>query len=402
MPDFGWIMALWVLGAAHVALAVNIFSELATSVPQSGGPYVYAHRAFGDVPGLIVGWSDFLSKLAGIAAASISFAEFLPIVWPAAANFKLEVAVAMQAVLYGANFLGLREGRALQEGTTLIKVLMLLAFAGAAISVAAPMQAAGTASSVSENIGWVAIIGAYALIKGAYSGFQAPVYFTEENERPSSSVPRALTIGMLVTAAIYIAVNGGLLYALGIGGTAATPLPFSVVLDRLGGSVPGILFAIGAMVTVAGTANAIIMSGPRLIFAMARDKLLPGVFQSVNRGGTPDAAMLLMAVVSLALAATGSFAMVFGLIALLDTVGAILIDSSIFVLRRREPDLPRPFRAIGYPLLPALLLAIDLVLLVLFIGADWKGLAFAAGLSLLCIPLAYAARRAHFGEDNSG
>ena len=94
------------------------------------------------------------------------------------------------------------------------------------------------------------------------------------------------------------------------------------------------------MITVAGTANAIMMAGPRLIFAMSRDGLLPKLFQSVNGGGTPDAAMLLMAMATLALAATGSFALVFGLIALMDTVGAILMDSSgKAVIHTQTPDL---------------------------------------------------------------
>jgi APA family basic amino acid/polyamine antiporter len=401
VPDFAWIMALWVLGAAHAALAVNIISELATAVPQSGGPYLYAHRAFGDVAGLVVGWSIWIAKLAGIAAGSISFAEFLPLIWPAAAGFKTAVAIAMQVAFYGANVLGLREGRVLQEGTSLIKVLMLLAFAGAAVAVAGPHDAAGTSSSVSVSFGWIAIIGAYSLIKGAYSGFDAPVYFTEENEQPASSIPRSLGIGLFITAFVYIAVNAALLYALGAKGTAATPLPFGTVLDRIGGVVPAILFAIGAMAAVAGVVNAGVMSAPRLIFALARDKLLPGFFQSVNRGGTPDMATLMTAAASIALAATGSFALVFGLIAILDTLGSVLIEGSLFVLRRKEPDLPRPFRAIGYPLLPALLLAVDLVLFVLFAGSDWKGLAFAAGLSIICVPFAMIARRAKWTDDQA-
>lgn len=401
IPDFDWIMALWVVGGLHSLLVINIFAELATSVPQSGGPYVYAHRAFGDVAGLIVGWTGFISGLAGTAAASISFAEFLPLVWPAAAGFKIEAAVAMQLVLYATNILGLREGRAFQEGTSLIKVLALLVFAGAAVMIVAPHGSAPV-SSGPVGYGWVAVIGAYGLILGAYSGWDAPVYFTEENEMPSRSIPRALVVGLLITAIVYLAVNGALLYALGPGGTASTPLPFGLVLGRIGGTVPAMLFAIVAMITVAGTANAIIMKSPRMIFAMARDRLLPGRFLRVNRGGSPDMAMLLMAAGSLALAATGSFKLVFGLIALLDTASSLLIISALFVLRRKEPDLPRPFRAIGYPLLPALVLAVNLVLLVLLAGADWKGLAFGAALSLLCIPFAFLARRAHFGEDTGG
>ena len=113
----------------------------------------------------------------------------------------------MQVAFYGANVMGLREGRVLQEGTSLIKVLMLLAFAGAAIAVAGPHEAAGAGSSVSVTFGWIAVIGAYSLIKGAYAGYDAPVYFTEENEQPASSIPRALGIGLLVTAVLYVAIN---------------------------------------------------------------------------------------------------------------------------------------------------------------------------------------------------
>ena len=140
-----------------------------------------------------------------------------------------------------------------------------------------------SATVSTSAFGWVAMIGAYSLIKGAYSGYEAPVYFTEENEQPASSIPRALAIGLGVTAFLYISVNAALLYALGPHGTAATPLPFTTVLDRIGGSWTGILFAIGAMISVVGVANAIVMSAPRLIFALARDGLLPEALCSVNQ-----------------------------------------------------------------------------------------------------------------------
>jgi APA family basic amino acid/polyamine antiporter len=392
VPDAALIIGLWVLGALHAALGVNILSELSTSVPKSGGPYVYAQRAFGDVAGLVVGWSVFISKLAGASAGSIAFAEFLPLVWPEAAHFKLASALAMQLAIYGANFAGLRQGRVLQETTSLIKALMLLAFVVVAILVASPHATVPAAAP--QSFGWIAIIGAYSLIKGAYSGFDAPVYFTEENEQPTSALPRALLLGLLTTATLYICVNAALLYALGTEGTAATPLPFSAVLGRIGGSWPAILVALGAMISVIGLTNAIVMSAPRVLFALARDGLLPAGLRNVNRGGTPDMAMLLTAIGTLALAATGSFALVFGLIALMDTVAQIVIDGSIFALRRQEPALPRPYRAILYPWLPGLLLLVDLALLALFSRADATGLAFAIGLCAVCIPLAMIARRA--------
>jgi APA family basic amino acid/polyamine antiporter len=173
----------------------------------------------------------------------------------------------------------------------------------------------------------------------------------------------------------------------------ASPLPFTTVLGQFAGGIPSALFALTAMVTVASCCNAIIMSAPRIIMALAVDGLLPRIFASVNSGGSPGYAFLLTAAGSLALAMSGTFALVFGLIGTLDTAAGILIDSAFFALRWREPGLPRPFRAIGYPVLPAIPLVIDVVLLILFAGADYVGGAVALGLSLLCIPFAWLARR---------
>jgi APA family basic amino acid/polyamine antiporter len=148
------------------------------------------------------------------------------------------------------------------------------------------------------------------------------------------------------------------------------------------------------MIIVIGCANANIMLAPRVLFALARDRLLPGVFESVNTGGSPYIAFLLSAVVSMALASTGAFALVFGLIATLSTMAAVIVEISYFVVRWREPELARPYRAILYPWLPALALAIDVVLLVLFAAHDHRGALFAAAMCALCIPLGLLARRA--------
>lgn len=395
VPDPVWIIALWVLGGLHAALGANVIAELATAVPRTGGSYVYAHRALGDVGGLIVGWSNWVSTLAGIAAASVSFANFLALIWPAAAGYTVALAVGMQVAVYGANMVGLREGRALQNGTSLLKCLMLFAFAIAAIAVAGHLRPSGTAASASPAIGWLAIVGAYQLVRGAYAGWEAPVYFTEENAAPERSIPRALLWGLILTATLYIGVNAALLIALGVEGTAQSALPFTRVLMRLGGSLPAILFALGAMITVASCANANIMGAPRILFALARDKLLPGALEKVNTGGSPDIAFAMTALGSIALATTGGFALIFGLIGTLNTVAGILVGASIFVLRRREPSLARPFRAWFYPWLPALVLAVDGALLVLFLNADRRGAYFAVGLSLACIPFALVARRAN-------
>jgi amino acid transporter len=396
LPDSVYILALWLLGGVQAALGANVLAELATALPQAGGEYVYAHRAFGNTVGLVVGWTTWLRQVAGVAALSVAFVEFLALLWPNAAHYASIVIVAMQLALYAVNFAGLREGSAFQIGTSLLKALMLLAFVVAAIAVAAPpspVPASTVSHSWAAPIGWMAVIGAFQLIRGAYSGWDMPAYFSEENVAPSRSIPRALLMGIVVTAVLYVAVNAGLLYALGVDGVAASTLPFTTVLDRFGGTVPSILFALGAIVSVVSCCNAGIMTAPRIFFALARDQLLPRIFAHVNKGGSPDFALALMAVASIALSLSGSFVFVFGLIGILNTLASIFVEAGFFVLRGREPSLARPFRAIFYPWLPALVLITDVALLALFGWADHTGIIFAIVLAALCVPLAWLAKR---------
>ena len=393
IPGIGLIVLLWLLGAVQVSLAANIFAELAAALPKSGGGYNYARRALGDVSGLVVGWTDWLSNIAGVASASISFAEFLPLAVPAAGAHKIAVALALQLALYAANISGLREGRAVQELTSFIKALMLLVFILAAVIFVAPAEPRTVLSSAAVWK-WANLVLAYQLIMGAYAGWATPCYFTAENVAPGKAIPRALFLGILLTAMLYVGVNWALLHALGPHRVAASPLPFTLVLDQFGGTAPAILFALTAMITVASCCNACIMAAPRILFALASDRLLPQALTRVNAGGSPAISYLMTAAGTLALAASGTFALVFGLIATLNAVAGVLIDSSFWVLRWREPKLARPYRSFGYPVLPAIPLVADAAIVVLFASADHTGGLVALGMGLLCIPFAYAAHKA--------
>jgi amino acid transporter len=391
--DIGLILALWTLGALHALLGANIISELGTALPQTGGAYVYARRAYGEVGGLVVGWTIFVSHLAGIAAASVVFADFLGMLWPPAASHTVAAALGIQVLLYGANSVGLKEGRATQEATSFVKASLLLAFVAAAFLLANKSSPAPAPEPAAAG-GLLAVIGAYQLIKGAYSGWDASAYFAEENVSPSHSIPRALLFGVLLTGTIYVLVNASLLLALGPVGTASSDLPFAIVLNRVAGNWAFIVFVIGAMITVTSCANANIMVAPRVLFALSRDRLLPGVLQDVNGGGSPYFGFALTAAISIALASTGTFRLVFGLIGILTSLSGVLVDIAFFVLRRREPDLPRPFRAILSPWLPALLVVVDGSFLVLFAATDHAGALVAGFLCILCVPFGLIAQRA--------
>lgn len=386
------ILALWVFGAIHAALQANVLAELGTALPRVGGQYVFVRRAMGDIAGLIVGWTMWCAHIAGMAASAIAFADFTVPLIPAAAGHETGIAVGIQIVLYGANIMGLREGRAVQAVTSLLKATMLIAFAVAAILLM-PVHT-GPPPSPAAAVGFLGLAAAYQLIRGAYNGWHAPVYFTEESLTPGRSLPRALFLGIAFTAALYVLVNAALLHALGAADMATRALPFTIVLNRIAGHGAAVLFAIGALITVASCANANVMIAPRILFALSRDRLLPSALMAVNKGGSPYMGFALTAVLSIALSTTGGFRMLFGMIATLVTLASILTELALFVLRAREPQLERPYRAVLYPWLPGAAIVLDVVLLAMFARADLRGAAFAAMLCLLCVPFAIVARRA--------
>lgn len=396
VPEAGLILLLWILGAVQTLLEANIVAELATMLPKAGGFYVYAHRAFGDLGGLVVGWTIWIARLASTAALSVAFADFFALLWAPAGHYKAAMAVAMQLVLFLFNIIGVRQGSGLQQATSFAKALALIAFCVVAVAVAASLRASPPQISAHAPAALTAFgaIAAYQLIIGAYSGWYEPVFFAEENVNPGRSLPRAMAFSILLTAALYIAVNGVLLYALGVRGITGNALPYTIVLDRAGGALPALLFSAGAMIVVASCANAGIMVAPRVLLALSRDRLLPAMFQNVNKGGSPWVAFLFTACGSVALALSGSFALLFGLIATLQSAAFVLVIGSVFILRRREPELARPWRVRGYPWLAALVFAIDVVLLILFLSSNWLGGLYAAILWAACVPFAWIARRA--------
>lgn len=397
VPGGGPILALWALGAVQAALSANIYAEMSAAIPKSGGQYILAHRIYGDLGGLVVGWAEVLSCIAAVAAAAVSFADFLPLIVPAAATHKAATAAALEIVIYGVNLLGVREGRLIQASTSIAKAGMLLLFTAAAFSLT---RSGGPAVATPSQpiLTWAGLIIAYKLVAGAYAGWLTPIVFSGENLSPGRSIPRALFLGIAVAAGLYIAVNGSLLFALGSTGMRSSPLPFTTVLYRIGGAMPSLLFAATAAVAVVSCANANAMASSRVLFALSADGMLPRSLRTVNAGGSPVFAFLVSGVIALALAATGSFVLVFGLIATLNMANAVLLETGFFILRRREPSLARPFRAYGHPWLPAVGLAVDSSILCLVASADLRGLIAAVGLVLLCVPFA-SVLRAHRRSD---
>ncbi|MGH8325992.1 MAG: amino acid permease, partial [Steroidobacteraceae bacterium] len=147
VPYAAVILGLWALGGLQAMLSANIYAELSAAVPKSGGQNVLAQKIYGDLGRLVVGWAEWITCVAAVAATSVSFADFMPLIVPATAAHKGAVAAGLQIAIYGVNLLGLREGRAIQAVTSAVKAVMLLLFAIAAFLISTASRHALPAAS---------------------------------------------------------------------------------------------------------------------------------------------------------------------------------------------------------------------------------------------------------------
>ncbi|MBA4747790.1 MAG: APC family permease [Sphingopyxis sp.] len=393
VPVVWMLLGLWALGGLHVLLSANVASELATSIPKAGGSYVPVRAAFGESMGLLCGWTDWLSNTAAIAALSFACANFVGTIWPDVAAHSAPVAAGFALSIIALNWRGVREGQVAQTLGSIIKVALIggviaVAFLAEPIPVGEVVARAGAGmAAAAPAFGFFAIIAAYQMIYGAYTGWHAPIYFVEEDRNAVTNIPRAMLISILLVAAIYVALNLSLLSALDMTALRASDLPVALVIENAFGRSGGVLVALLAIVIVVVAINAIVMSSARVLYGMARDGLFLPAASQVNAGGTPNVAMAITAVLALMLIFSGGFAFLFKLTAALAIFAFFLYEASLFALRRQQPDLPRPFRAICYPVLPALVCLLDLGLLIAFIAADPISGLYMAGLISVCIPV---------------
>lgn len=393
VPVIWMVLLLWALGGVHVMLSANVASELATSLPKAGGSYVPVRAAFGESLGLLAGWTDWLSNTAAIAALSVACANFLGAIFPALLPHSAPVAAVFALSIIALNWRGVREGQLAQTFGSIVKVGMIggviaVAFLAEPIAIDQVIARAGAVSGIAAPaIGFFAVIAAYQMIYGAYTGWHAPIYFVEEDRKAATNIPRAMVISILLVAAIYLALNISLLNALDMDALRASDLPAALVIENAFGRFGGVLVALLAIVIVVVAINAIVMCCARILYGLARDGLFLPMATKVNKGGTPHIALAITAAVAVPLIFSGAFAFLFKLTAALAIFAFFLYEASLFALRRQQPDLHRPFRAFGYPYLPAFVCILDLALLIAFIAADPMSGVYMAGLIAVCIPV---------------
>lgn len=386
------ILAVWIVGGLYTLLGSVCLTELGAMLPEAGGYYVYARRAFGPQVGFAVGWTDWLTYCAVLGYISIGLAEFVGVLAPATAGMVTPIAIAALLAFVALQWGGVRISSRFQEVATAIKFAAFLALIAACLVARGAGSGSATALPPATFSG---VIVALQSVVITFGGWQSALYFTEEDRDPARNLPRAMIGGVASVIAVYVLVNVALLHVLPMTALARATLPAADAAQIVAGATGSRIIIVLSVVSLAPLLNAIMMIGTRIMFAMSRDGYLPRGAARVNAGGTPTVAMVATTAVAVVLIATGTFQKLVAVASFFLAANYFICCLALVVLRRREPDAVRPFRAWGYPWSAAIVIAGAAAFLAGALAADTRNAVIALALAVVGL-----AARAVFGRQS--
>jgi APA family basic amino acid/polyamine antiporter len=407
----GLLIGLWVFGGLFTMLGAIACAELAAMYPHAGGQYVFLREAYGNFWAFLFGWTQFLVIQNGFnAAVAIAFAKYLGVLVPTLGeanvlarlplgellplaaqahiphcllHFELNsaqlVACGVIALLTGVNIRGVREGASVQNLFTVLKVAAL-----AALIVAGLSRSGGSADhffplieplpgSQALQVGFLAGL-AVALSKAlfAYDAWFTVTFVAEEVHDSHRTLPRALLLGCLLVTVLYVLTNVAYLCVLPVNQIAAAPE--NRVAERVAvvlfGNIGSTLIIVAILISTFGCVNGMILGGARVCYAMAREGLFFRNCANLGKRKTPATALVFQGVWAMVLTLTGSYSELLTYSTFASVLFGGLTVAAVYRLRFKQPDVPRPYRCWGYPVTPALYLAICLAFLVYVIQGD--------------------------------
>jgi len=313
---------------------------------------------------------------------SIAIAEFMSTLVPISTSSVRVLGVSMLIGIVLVQWLGIRVSSQFQEVTTSVKCAAFLSLIAACFLVPARKYAsAGTALPITFS----GLVIALQAIVITYGGWQSPLYFVEEDRDPTRNLPRTMMGGVLSVIGVYVLVNVALLKVMPMSELSGATLAAADAANIIAGAHGRGLITILSVISLVPVLNAVIMMGTRVVFAMGRDRLFWSRASAVNAGGTPVIALFLTAAISFGLIATGTFQRLIAITSFFLMANYSLCCLALIVLRRREPDLRRPYRTWGYPWSVWMVGIGGMIFLVaMLIGDSFNGL---AALGLLAVGL---------------
>ena len=361
VPTVLGIHGVWLVSGVLTLFGALVCAELSTVLPESGGVYAYLREAFGPALGFLWGWAMFWTMHSGIIAAiavvfaryTSSFAGYAGWGGPLGDVGIDIVAVGAVLVLSAVNYVGVRHGSALQTAITVGKVVAIGAIIVLGFAFGGDAHEAAAAAP-SPDADWGVRDFALALVAGlfAFGGWHMVTYNAEETREPERTIPRALIVGTLTVTACYIALNAVYLHLLPMETVASSAQIAADAADAVFGSGGGAAMSGLVVFSTFGALSGIVLAGPRVYFAMARDGLLfPWVAGVHPRFGTPHRAVVLQGIWSSVLVLTGTYRALFTRVVYTEWIFFGLMAIGLILLRRR-PDLERRYEVPWYPWIP--------------------------------------------------
>jgi APA family basic amino acid/polyamine antiporter len=374
----------WIVGGLLSFFGALTYAELGAVRPYSGGEYVYVRDAYGPLWGFLYGWTWFLiAKPASIASVTaglvrvlgtFSAFSFLPhtlLAWHVTSeralviNYGHLVAVTATVLITWLNYVGVRKAGNFQFAFTVLKVVMIVGIAVIAFTASSGSWSNFGTSFAGARGGMVGFMAALVAALWAYDGWNDLNMVSEEIQQPERTIPVALIAGVGLVAVLYIGMNAAIQRALPASAIAVAAVPAAAASEAALGRIGISIVSIGMIISMLAGLNGTVMSGGRVPFAVARDGYLFKALGEVHpRFHTPALALVIQAAGAILLVLVGgAFRELFSLAIFAEWLFYMVAASTIFVFRKREPDVHRPYRTAGYPVVPALFIVTAAVLL---------------------------------------
>ncbi|WAS98300.1 APC family permease [Nannocystis punicea] len=411
IDELALFVGAWVAGGVVALAGALTVAELAILYPRSGGIYVYVREAFGRLPAFLFGWAELLIlRPAAYGAIAVTSAEYLlrtfgaeggvPLVGPL--SRAQAVAVVMIATVAAINRRGIEFGAIVQNVSTALKVAALLGLVALGLLLSPTTPAAVPAVTAPPETAGAFVLAMVAIL-WAYDGWCDVGFVSGEVRDPQRALPRVFILGTAAVVALYLAANLVYLRVIPLERMAGAPLVAAEVAAALIGPLGTTLVAAAVMVSTFGTLNGSMMTGPRVFYAMAEDRLFFRRLARVHpRHGTPSASIVLSAGLGIVFVSVRSFAELAEHFVIGIWPFYALSVAAVFVLRKTRPDLPRPYKTFGYPLVPLLFLAASVFLLANYaVSQPWVFVADCA-LVLSGVPVYWLWSRRAPGREDGG
>ena len=403
LPSASLILIVWLLGGLQMLAGALTYAELGAAMPKAGGQYVYLREAYGSLPAFLFGWVAFIAYLTGTnAAIAVAVAEHLGSFYPSISTHNIVIgfdyfsisggqifAISLILILSFINYLGILFGKWIQNVFTILKIGSILFFALAGLFISTGNHIDFSINPTSMSIGSILTGMGIALVAVTWTvgGWEYVTFAAGEIKNPKKNLPLALIIGTVVILVLYIMINIAYLKVLPMDSLIGELKVGEATAKSLYG--PGIAgaFVVVVIISMFGSLNGNILVGPRISYAMAKDKLFFSKAAEVHpKFHTPGNAIMIQGFWASVLALSGTFEEIITLVVFVNFMMWIAASSTVFVLRKKQPELERPYKVWGYPYVPAFFIIFSSAIMInTFFESPQQSL-MGIGLTLLGIP----------------